>query len=256
MGNSLRWELFRSVALFATLAGAGPGCVVDEPGGPNETARDAAVARAANDDLYRAFQINCSSPSCGYQVATLNESTWCPEYGLFAGTCRMWGFDLADAGLTAEDEAATLQAISASGLSGGAGGVLLRGEIVVSEYPYSQSGLRSDFVANEVWWGGTGALVTNATGAFVRVTDKGNPCTRDPCFSLREAVVNGHTRHHLSGLDFEPSGADAEQIAEAMDAAATDDGVIVVGALVAAETGRRDGLERTVEEYFVRIPQD
>lgn len=243
---------------FAALAAGGQGCAPDDPDWEGGTFQDPVandrVGRLPPGDLYRAYQYNCSSPSCGYQVSTLNESTWCPEYAMFSGACRMFDFDLSRTKLSAEEEALTLEAISDSGLDGGRGGVLLRGEIVVTESPYTQSGYRSDFVATEVWWGGTGALVADDAGEFARVTDIGMDCRRDPCFYLRDVVVNARIPHRLSGLDFGPSGANSSQVVEAMDAAATDSGVIVVGTLVKADSeGRRAGLERTVEEYFVRV---
>lgn len=76
-----------------------------------------------------------------------------------------------------------------------------------------------------------------ASGGYYRVVDTGLRCARAPCFSYRATPVNGSTRTTVSSLDLEASGATSAEVARALRALRSKNGLYARGRFTRTSDG-------------------
>lgn len=121
--------------------------------------------------------------------------------------------------------------------------LLVKGDVVPAANDASLS-----FKVTEIWWTNTAEFVD---GVFTMVKDNGIRCVRAPCPSLTERRLNSNLSAQITGLDFDPSGAEPADIEVARDQLYGADGLIVVGYRDYDDLG---GKTRTVNRWFIKAP--
>ena len=90
------------------------------------------------------------------------------------------------------------------------------------------------------------------SGGYYRVTDTGIRCVRAPCFSYRVAQVNGVTGTMVSSLDLEAAQATPKEVARALAAVETKNGLYARGRFAPTPDGGR--VFRALRLYLRAMP--
>jgi len=241
----------RTSNLFVLIAAAMPlaltACtssdVIDDLAG-EEGDGDAAGKADGGPDTFDYYTIRrdmrrCVAPACGgYWVAKVNkEDTKCAVGGK-AAECYVAELDLAALGGNVEGTLAQAEA----------GTALLRGSLVKKTYPLGTFG---NFVLEEAWVAGTAN--GNTDGIFVKVEQTGVRCIAAPCEDKAEYKLNSVRDAMIADLDFEPSGANEDEISKAFESM-LGTGLIVVGDRYYTRIDGRSGKSRTVNQFYTRVP--
>jgi hypothetical protein len=197
-------------------------CVDDAPTGDEldvDSADSGGKADAPGSESYTFLTARrdvraCAFPMCGgYWVSRVNRATLQCGDGHAASECYVAEIDWSATGLTADQ------------IDGarGAHQPLYRGTIATRTYDTRTFGV---LAPTEVWAANNDL---EPYGVFARVTDSGITCVRAPCNSLHEAKLNAALDADIAELDFEPSGANDDELSKAADAIASTDGLLVAG---------------------------
>ncbi len=101
-------------------------------------------------------------------------------------------------------------------------------------------------VITELW---EGAGSAEASGTFVLVRDNGKRCAVAPCHSLDELRINSTRAATITGVDFEPAGAD-ESAVEAAGHLVYDRGILVAGE---RDRDPQGGRTRTATQFYLPV---
>jgi hypothetical protein len=243
--------LVLALSLTATLAACAPeDDVVDELGDEFEsTSQDMVEGKAdgipAATDYYvvRPDTRKCAFPACGgVFVSPANRTSLRCTDGRLASECYAAQVDFAPLGLT-DENMGIAQSATRSGI------MLVRGALKATSKTGALRGF-ANFAPAEVWVSGTDA---EPAGLLVRVRDNGTRCISYPCASLTESKINSNLTATTSDLDFEPSGADEDQVAAAQLALMGPNGLIVAGGRYEVTGPGGTGKARRVTQYWTRL---
>ncbi len=102
----------------------------------------------------------------------------------------------------------------------------------------------------EIWAGNSDVA---PYGVFTKVSDSGIRCITAPCNSLHEAKLNAALEADIAALDFEPSGANEDEISKAYDALASSDGLLIAGYRYYERINGQWAKGRDVSQFWRRI---
>lgn len=184
----------------------------------------------------------CAFPMCGgYYVSRANfEETKCAD-GRYAPTCYVAELDLSPANLPAGH--GFLGAIEA-------GKGLTRGKLDKKRFP--NGGQFGRFTASEAWVAGTESGSTE--GVFVKLEQLGIRCAAAPCADKLESKLNSTLTARIAELDFEPSGANEDEIAKAYDALLGNN-LIITGDRYTVQGPGGTAKARTVNQFYLRMAE-
>jgi hypothetical protein len=251
VGSRLRRALESVIGLVgilclavAPVARAGPGLVggaapfsqVDESGFSQET-------------YFRVTQIDprlCPSPICGgVFVERVNRpKTLCADE-MYAKECHAAIVDFSALGLSPEEESALHADFAAKR-------ALARGALVLAD---PGAGIEvPTLVVTDAWRGVSGTQ--RSWGRYWGVASSGIVCITHPCPTLFGFKLNGKRVGWLHGLDLDPSGASAAEIAAAFDAVQNGPGLIAFGRISTITGPAGKGKEFRASEFYTRVEGD
>jgi len=247
-------HMFRSTIALALLSLplAGVACtaadsVEDDLAGELPTEGEAGKADATDTFTYYAITRDarrCVSPVCGgYWLTRVNrDETICAD-GSKAASCYVADLDDARLGLGDTELSALQQAIDD-------GAALVRGDL--ENVDRGDFGTIGRFHPSEAWTAGAAAGAPD--GIWVAVEQSGIRCIAAPCEDKIELKLNSTRHAMIADLDFEPSGATEDEIANAWNAlTAEGGGLIVVGERYTVHQDGRKARGRAVTQFFTRI---
>lgn len=194
-----------------------------------EVTSDSDQAGLTSTDAYTYFAIRadlrrCASPGCGgWFVSRLNHSTTTCQDGRIASSCYTPVLDWSATGLTAEQQAAMLDACNRSAATSEVYAVVRGNFARGNATPRPDLGR---FQITEAW---LAEGDVPADGTFVKLADNGIRCFAAPCPSTTELTINMSNTTNIAGLDWTPSGLDQAQIGECMQDLVAPSGLLVAG---------------------------
>jgi hypothetical protein len=190
----------------------------------------------------------CAYPTCGgWFLERLNRSTTICHDGARASECYTPVLDWSNANLTAEQQAAMLDACKQP-LSEGVYAIV-RGQFARRNASTPRPEL-GRFVITEAWLAEGEAP---SQGTFVRLVDNGLRCFAAPCPSITETTINASGTTDIAGLDWTTSGLSADQIAECTGDLFTPDGLLIAGDRYTYTENGSTATGRTVTAAYQRL---
>jgi hypothetical protein len=193
----------------------------------------------------------CAAPFCGgvyYQLANAT-TTRCLD-GKKAEWCYAAGQNTSRLGLGETGLASYLGALNGSALSDGSK-VLVRA-VIGTKHWGANLGNFAELRPSEAW---IGQGPNEAAGPLAKIEDTGVRCITFPCPSLRERKLNSSVRADIAELGWDKSGANDEQIGEALDRMHTD-GLIVAGYRTTVTGPGGEAKARSVTQFYLRATDE
>ncbi len=229
---------------FVGLVACTEGAVEDEFAGDDAANVDESKADLGGTYTYYSVtrdQRRCAAPMCGgYWVSRVNASTTRCFDGRYAASCYVAEIRWPMLGVNDDT-------LSQIGDKIGAGAALLRGTVVGKNYGGS-IGRYGEFKPTEAWLGqGPNA----PSGPFAIVEETGVRCISAPCNSFREKKLNSSAQASIAELGWDASGADADQISNAITELFVRD-LIIAGDRYTVHGPGGSAKARTVTQFYAR----
>lgn len=237
----MRLAILASSILLSSLV---PACATDVPA--DELANEGGDGEAGKADAAGAFTYFTVTPdlrACslgarcgGFFIARPNRSTTACGLGVTKSRCYVDAIDWSGTAMPASVAASYEERLRAGET------LIVKGDLAAADATHAS------LAATEIWVAGSATGVTD--GVFVLVKDNGVRCITAPCPSTTETRLNSTRHAAIAEVDFTPSGAADDDIANA-SAQIGDAGVIVVGDRFYG-TAKSKG--RTANQFFTRAP--
>lgn len=241
----MRASLFVALAASALI----PACAADEPVDElgEETAADGEEGKGDAAGAFTFYNLIADTRACsfnapgdcgqGFFLSRANRSTTQCGRGPAQSQCKITSIDWSQTAFPPSVAQSYEEGLRQSQP------LLVKGDVVPAA---DDSGL--SFAVTEVWWTSNPEFVD---GVFTLVKDNGIRCITAPCPSLTERRLNSNLSAQITGLEFDGSGATAEEIELAQNQLYGEDGLVVVGYRDYDSAG---GKTRTVNRFFIKAP--